>query len=85
VENLYAWPTPLHAAMRMSGPIQRTLESRKPERIWLLRIMGDRMEETLTLADKTVFRMIASGSCRRFNDLGRQTPERLSNPAAIGC
>jgi len=35
---------------------EHTLEWRMPQRVWLLKITGDRMEGTLTLADKTVAR-----------------------------
>ncbi len=36
--------------------VQRTLEWRTRQQVWLLKIMGNRIEGTLTLADKTVFR-----------------------------
>src|SRR6266849_7994750 len=44
-----------------SGPWQydrarQTLELRSPQRVWLLKITGNRIEGTLTIADKTVFR-----------------------------
>ena len=44
-----------------AGPWQydrarHTLEWRLPQRVWFMKITGDRMEGTLTLADKTVFR-----------------------------
>jgi hypothetical protein len=44
-----------------TGPWQhdrarQTLEWRSPQHVWLLKITGNRMEGTLTLADKTVFR-----------------------------
>lgn len=35
---------------------QRKLEWRTPRQVWLINITGDRMDGTLTLADKTVFR-----------------------------
>lgn len=35
---------------------QHTLEWRTPRQVWLLKITGDRMDGTLTLADETVFR-----------------------------
>jgi hypothetical protein len=35
---------------------QGTLEWRMPKQVWLLKIMGRRIEGTLTLADGTVFR-----------------------------
>jgi len=34
----------------------RTLEWRTRQQVWLLKITGDRIEGTLTLSDKTVFR-----------------------------
>jgi hypothetical protein len=37
----------------------RTLEWRTPERVWLLVVNGNRIEGTLTLADKTVFRKMS--------------------------
>jgi hypothetical protein len=35
---------------------RHTLEWRTSERVWLLVVNGDRIEGTLTLTDKTVFR-----------------------------
>src|SRR5712671_2540632 len=35
---------------------ENTLEWRSPQRVWLLKIAGNHIEGTLTLADKTVFR-----------------------------
>ena len=35
---------------------QHTLEWRMPQRVWLLKIAGNRIEGTLTLADKSVVR-----------------------------
>jgi hypothetical protein len=35
---------------------QHTLEWSTPQRVWLLRIVGSRIEGTLTLADKSIFR-----------------------------
>ena len=35
---------------------QQTLEWSTPKQVWLLKIAGDRIEGTLTLADKTIFR-----------------------------
>jgi hypothetical protein len=32
------------------------LEWSTPKQVWLLKIAGDRIEGTLTLADKTIFR-----------------------------
>ena len=37
---------------------QQTLELRSPQRVWVLKITANRMEGTLTLADKTVFRKL---------------------------
>jgi hypothetical protein len=36
--------------------VHHTLEWRSTERVWLLAVSGNRIEGTLTLADKTVFR-----------------------------
>jgi hypothetical protein len=38
---------------------QHTLELSAPQRVWLLKITGNHIEGTLTLADKTVFRKMA--------------------------
>jgi hypothetical protein len=38
--------------------VHHTLEWRSTERVWLLAINGNRIEGTLTLADKTVFRQV---------------------------
>jgi hypothetical protein len=35
---------------------QHTLEWRMPQQVWLLKVTGNRIEGTLTLSDKTVFR-----------------------------
>ena len=35
---------------------QRSLELKMPRQVWLLNISGNRIEGTLTLADKTIFR-----------------------------
>jgi hypothetical protein len=37
---------------------QHTLEWRTPQQVWLLKIAGTRIEGTLTLADKTIFREV---------------------------
>jgi hypothetical protein len=35
---------------------QHTLEWRMPQQVWLLKVTGNRIDGTLTLSDKTVFR-----------------------------
>ncbi len=37
---------------------QRTLEWRMPQQVWLLKVTGNRIDGTLTLSDKTVFRKV---------------------------
>jgi hypothetical protein len=55
---------------------RRTLEWRTPQQVWVLHVTDSRIEGTLTLADKTVFRTMTLEREKQENQTRAITPER---------